>query len=89
MQSYVYEIESFDDFQDVSLFKAYDQIHHIEHPTSKKIRIHIKKDCDLKSLTTEVLKELMNHNYPIRNFTRIIPNLDDVYLKYVTKSKSP
>lgn len=89
VQSYVYEIESFDDFQDVSLFRAYDQINHIEHPTSKKIRIHIRKDCDLKSLTTEVLKELMHHNYPIRNFTRIIPNLDDVYLKYVTKSKSP
>lgn len=89
VQSYVYEIESFDDFQDVSLFKAYDQIDHIEHPTSKKIRIHIRKDCDLKSLTTEVLRELMKHNYPIRNFTRIIPNLDDVYLKYVRKSKSP
>jgi ABC-2 type transport system ATP-binding protein len=85
---YVYEIESFDDFQDVSLFKTHDQILRIEHPTPKKIRIYIRKDCDLKSLTTEVLKELMHHNYPIRNFTRIIPNLDDVYLKYVTKSKS-
>lgn len=89
VEGYVYEIESFDDFQDVSLFEAYDQIHHIEHPTPKKIRIHIRKDCDLKSLTTEVLRELVNRNCPIRNFTRIIPNLDDVYLKYVTKGKSP
>jgi ABC-2 type transport system ATP-binding protein len=89
VEGYVYEIESFDDFQDVSLFEAYDQIHHIEQPTPKRIRIHIRKDCDLKSLTTEVLRELVNRNCPIRNFTRIIPNLDDVYLKYVTKGKSP
>jgi ABC-type multidrug transport system ATPase subunit len=88
LQNYIYEIEFFDEFKDHTLFKPYNQIHHIEQPTSKKIRIHINKDADLKSLTNEIIKQLLHRNYNIQNFFRFTPNLDDVYLKYIKERKS-
>jgi ABC-2 type transport system ATP-binding protein len=88
VQSYIYEIEFFDEFKDHTLFKLFDQIHHIEQPTSKKIRIYINKDSDLKSLTDEIIKQLLHRNYHIRNFFRATPNLDDVYIKYIKERKS-
>ena len=87
VQSYIYEIEFFDEFKDPTLFKPYDQIHHIEQPTSKKIRIHINKDSDLKILTNEIITQLLHRNYHIKNFFRTTPNLDDVYLKYIKERK--
>jgi len=88
VQSHIYEIEFFDEFKDHTLFKTYNQIHHIEQPTSKKIRIHINKDSDLKLLTNEIIKQLLHRNYHIQNFLRFTPNLDDVYLKYIKERKS-
>jgi ABC-2 type transport system ATP-binding protein len=88
VQSHIYEIEFFDEFKDHTLFKPYNEIHHIEQPTSKIIRIHINKDSDLKSLTNEIIKQLLHRNYHIQNFFRFSPNLDDVYLTYIKERKS-
>ena len=88
IQSYIYEIEFFDEFKDHTLFKTFDQIHYIEQLTSKKIKIHIKKHSNMKSLTNEIIKQLLHRNYHIQNFFRTTPNLDDVYLKYIQERKS-
>jgi ABC-2 type transport system ATP-binding protein len=88
VQSYIYEIEFFDEFKDHTLFNSYDQIHHIEQLTSKKIRVHINKDSDLKSLTNKIVKQLVHRNHHIQNFFRTSPNLDDVYMKYIKEKKS-
>ena len=88
VSSHMYEIEFFDEFENHSLLKSFDQIQHIEQPTSKKIRIHINKNSDLKSLTNEIIKRLLHSNHHIKNFFRTTPNLDDVYLKCIKERKS-
>lgn len=88
VQGHIYEIEFFGEFKDHTLFKPYKEIYHIEQPTSKKIRIHINKDSDLRSLANEIIKQLLHRNYHIQNFFRFTPNLDDVYLKYIKERKS-
>ncbi|MBC8183371.1 ABC transporter ATP-binding protein [candidate division KSB1 bacterium] len=83
----IFEVTFFDDFKQQSILKSLKGIKHIDQQNPNKIFIHINKDSNLESLSLEILKTLINNNCYIQRFTRIMPNLDEVYLKYVKGKK--
>ena len=59
----------------------------IEQKEPDKLIVSTEKAADLDEISHKILKQLIEQGCHIRSFKPIIPNLDDVYLKYIREDK--
>ncbi|MCI0495803.1 ABC transporter ATP-binding protein [candidate division KSB1 bacterium] len=59
----------------------------IEQRTPGKLIVAIEKTADMDEISHHILKQLIELDCRIKSFKPIIPNLDDVYLKYISEDK--
>jgi ABC-2 type transport system ATP-binding protein len=62
-------------------------INKIQQKEPGKLIVLIEKSVDLDKISHNILKQLIEQDCRIRSFKPIIPNLDDVYLKYIGEDK--
>ena len=62
-------------------------VNKIEQKSPEKLIITIKKTADMDEISHHILKQLIELDCRIKSFKPIIPNLDDVYLKYISEDK--
>lgn len=62
-------------------------INNIELKEPGKLIVSIEKSEDLDEISHNILKQLIEQDCRIRSFKPVIPNLDDVYLKYIREDK--
>lgn len=62
-------------------------VNKIEQAEKNKLIISMDKNLNLDEISHNIIKQLIELNCRIRSFKPIIPNLDDVYLKYIYEDK--
>ena len=83
-ENHIFEITFFDNFDNSALLHTFNDIVRVERKSSKRLFLHVNKSSDVKAFSREVIKKLLEQNTNIQSFGRITPDLDEVYLKYVT-----
>jgi len=62
-------------------------VNKIEQKSPDKLIVTIEKTADMDEISHHILKQLIALDCRIKSFKPIIPNLDDVYLKYISEDK--
>jgi len=65
--------------------KSLSGIDNIEQNEPGKLIVSIEENIDLDEISHQIIKQLIELGCRIRSFKPIIPNLDDVYLKYINE----
>jgi ABC-type uncharacterized transport system ATPase subunit len=60
-------------------------INQIEQKEPGKLILSIEKNVEIDEVSHNIIKQLIELDCRIRSFKPIIPNLDDVYLKYLSE----
>ena len=82
---YIIEVLFFNDFENLALIKSIKGINKLDQQSSRKLLIIIDKKADLETLSFEILNKFVAHKCHLKSFSRITPNLDEVYLKYIKR----
>ena len=61
------------------------EIKKIERKENDRLVVSVEKDIDMDEISDKILKQLIEMNCRIRSFAPLIPNLDDIYLKYINE----
>jgi ABC-2 type transport system ATP-binding protein len=62
-------------------------VNKIEQKSPDKLIVTLEKTADMDEISHHILKQLIELDCRIKSFKPIIPNLDDVYLKYISEDK--
>ncbi len=65
--------------------KSLSGIENIEQKEPGKVIVSIEKNIDLDEISHRIIRQLIEFDCRIRSFKPIMPNLDDVYLKYISE----
>ena len=66
-------------------YKDIEGIVHMEYRENGKIQVTMDPNQDPTKISNQIIKRLLDSNQSIRGFGPVDPNLDELYIKYVTR----
>ncbi len=80
---YSIEVSFYNEIKHLDSIKALNGVNYITKQSDNKYVIQFDRSVNIEIASQEFLKTLIKNNCHIQNFSRVTPNLDEVYLKYV------